>query len=253
MTEPTKTLSPDAIVKTLLDGAPGMDWELQKTLPDGTKATIPYRMQVLRVDENIDALQSAQSFAKGKDLEGYGDVYRESQAHELLVRAIRHREKRDRSDNTSYYPPVFVETSQLRQSLNEMDMAALLNAYEITKSFFGVVDGIEEHSAEEWIARLSDPLRGPFRLSQLDSQHWPGLILLLAQIARDLYQELGRELPSLEPSSASDSESSTSSTTSSGEPPVASATGSDLPDVTGERQLSRDEAAALVKKRKNEA
>jgi hypothetical protein len=252
MPEPTKTLSPTDIVGTLLDGAPGMDWELHRVLPGGEKVRIPYRMQVLRVEETRQALKGAQDEAKARgELKGYGDIYNEAQVDEILVRAMRHPEKRTRDDGTSYYPPVFVDASQLRSSLTEMDMAALLNAYEITKRTFAVVDGLEKHDAESWIARLSDPLKGPFNLSLLDSHHWPSCISLLAGICRDLYQELGRELPNSEPSSAAVPENSTSSTISSGTPPVASTTACDL-TVPGDKLLNADEARELVKNRKGE-
>jgi hypothetical protein len=250
-------LDANAMVSSLLEGGPSLPWKLQKKLPNGDTAEIPYRMQVLRAAENMLALKSAQETAKNiGELQGYGEIYKEAQAHEVLLRAIRSPEKRDRPDGTSYYPQMFVSTDQLRASLTELEMAALLNAYEVTKSTFAVVEGLEAHDAESWIARLSDPLKGPFYLSQLDSRHWPGLILLLASVARRLFTELGQELPSLEPTSASEPESSTSSTGSSGEPPSASSMSDQaapLPmDVPGDRLLSGEEAREIVAKRKAE-
>jgi hypothetical protein len=255
MSEPKK-LDASAMVSTLLDGGPSLPWTLKKKLPNGESIQIPYRMQVLRAEENMSALKAAQDTTKDRgELQGYGDIYKEAQAHEVLVRAIRHPEKRERDDGTSYYPPVFVQTSQLRESLTELEMAALLNAYEITKSTFAVVEGLEAHDAESWIARLSDPLQGPFCLSQLDSHHWPACILLLARICQGLYQELGRELPSLEPTTASALESSTPSTGSSGSPPSASTTAVDGKpiDVGSETLLSAEDARALIAKRKSDS
>lgn len=247
-------LDANAMVSTLLEGGPSLPWKLQKKLPTGQIAEIPYRMQVLRAEENMAALKAAQDTAKERgELQGYGDIYKEAQAHEVLCRAIRHPEKRDREKGPSYYPPVFVETRQLRESLTELEMASLLNAYEITKSTFAVIEGLQERDAESWIARLSDPLKGPFYLSQLDSHHWPGVILLLARVCRGLYQELGRELPSLEPTSTSDLESSTSSTGSSGEQPSASSgDGEREITVTADKLLSADEARELIARRKKE-
>jgi hypothetical protein len=245
-----RKLDASELVKTLFDGAPGMDWELEKAMPNGERVLVPYRMQVLRVEENIDAIKCAQDYAKGKgELAEYGDIYREAQVYEILRRAVRHQEKREREDGTSYYPFVWVETSQLRSSLNEMEMAALLNAYQITKSHFGSVDGLDAHDSESWIARLSDPLKGPVSLSQLDSLHLPGMVLHLARVCRSLYEELGRELPSLEPSSDSAQESSTGSIGSSGSPPSASSTPNDLTTL-GDRILTRDEALEIAKKRR---
>lgn len=228
-----------------------MDWELEKVLPDGTRAIVPYRMQVLRAAENVQALKCAQDTAKNiGELKEYGDIYKECQAHEVLFRAIRHREKREQN-GVSYYPQVFTSTDQLRASLTEMEMAALLNAYEITRNEFGTVDGLEAHDAESWIARLSDPLKGPFFLSQLDSRHWPGLCLLLARECARNYEELGRALPSLQPTSESDPLSSTSSTGSSPTPPTASSTQVDPPiTVPGDRLISKTEAQAIHDARK---
>lgn len=255
MSDKPQKLDASAMISTLLEGGPSLPWTLKKKRADGTVVEVPYRMQVLRAEENMSALKDSQDTAKGRgEVQGYGDIYKEAQAHEVLRRAIRHPEKREREDGTSYYPPVFVETRQLRESLTELEMASLLNAYEITKSTFAVVEGLEGHDTESWIARLSDPLRGRFFLSQLDSAHWPGLILLLARLCADLYQDLGRPLPSLEPSSESDPESSTNSTTSSGEQPSASTTGSDGKpiEVGADKLLTADGARELLAKRKSE-
>lgn len=252
MTEAPKQ-TPEQDVATILGGPLGLDWELVRPLPNGGAARVPYRMEVLKSQENVEALKGAQTTAKEiGELQGYGEIYKEAQAHEILLRAMRHRESRERADGTTYYPPVFVDASQLRSALTEMDMAALLNAYEITKRHFSIIEGLEEHDAESWIARLSDPLKRFFHLSQLDSRLWPGLILLLASVCRDLYQELGRELPSLEPSTSSDPESSEGSTGSSGAPPSASTTASPETTVPGDVLLSSEQAAELVKKRREQ-
>ncbi len=247
-----RRLKPEEIVTTLLHGAPGMEWELEKVMPDGSRALVPYRMQVLRAAENMDALKCAQDTAKSVgELKDYGDIYREAQAHEILVRAVRQREKRERQDGSSYYPQIWMNPDQLRASLTEMEMAALLNAYEITRNEFGVVDGLEAHDAESWIARLSDPLKGPFFLSQLDSRHWPGLCLLLARECARNYEELGRKLPNSGPTSESEPEISTTSTGSSATPPTASSTGIQ-PTITvpGDSLLSKADAQEIIARRK---
>jgi hypothetical protein len=253
MTKPVRKIDPNDILATLLKGQPGMDWDLEKALPNGERVSMPYRMQLLSTEDSLQALKDAQATAKERgEVEGYGDIYKESQAHELLIRAMRHRDLRELSDGTSYYPPIFVEAWQLRKALTELEMAALLNAYEITKSTFAVVEGLEAHDAESWIARLSDPLRGPFALAALDSLHWRPCILMLAQVARRLLEESGQKLPSLDSSSESDPDSSTSSTGSSGPPPSASSTGPDAVQVPGDRLISKDEAAAILKQRKGQ-
>jgi hypothetical protein len=252
MTQPTpRTIKPEEDVATILGGALGLDWDLVKPLPTGERVRVPYRMQVLTSAENVAALKAAQETAKTVgELGDYGEIYKEAQAHEVLLRAMRHREPRERADNTSYHPPIFVDGSQLRESLNEMDMAALLNAYEITKRHFSIIEGLEEHDTESWIARLSDPLKGFFHLSQLDSRHWPSLVWLLANTCRDLLQELGRELPSLQPSTDSAPATSEASTGSSGEPPSASTTASPETTVLGDKQLTREEAEEIARKRR---
>jgi len=250
MTE-TKTLPASALILSILEGALTKEWELVKTLPDGTRARVKYRMQVLRAEENMAALKAAQEFAKSKgEAEGYGDLYKEAQVHELLQRAMRHAEKHERGDGTSLYLPVFTSADQLRAALTESDCAALLNAYQITKSEFGNIEGLDEEDAETWIARLSDPLRGPFFLSQCDSLHWPGLVLLLAKVCRALYEDLGRPLPSSEPSSESGPANSTGPTGSSGPPAQASSTDGRY-EVPGDVVLTKEQAAELVEKAKN--
>lgn len=245
-----RRLKPEEVILSLFDLGPGKDWDLEKILPSGERVIVPYRLQVLRVAENFAAIKNAQDTAKEQgELKEYGDIYREAQAHEILQRAIRQREKRTREDGTEYYPFVFVDTNQLRASLNEMEMAALLNAYEITKSEFSVVKGLNDSDAESWIARLSDPLRGPFHLSQLDSLHWPALCLLLAKVCKSLYEESGHELPTWPPTSESAPETSTNSTGSSQTPPTASSTESDV-KVPGDRLISKAEADEILRKRK---
>jgi hypothetical protein len=256
MTDKTVRLDASAMISTLLEGGPSLAWKLQKKKADGSVIEIPYRMKVLRAEENMSALKDAQDTAKARgEVQGYGDIYKEAQAHEVLRRAICHPETRERQDGSIYYPPVFVETSQLRESLTELEMAALLNAYEITKSTFAVVEGLDGHDTESWIARLSDSLRGPFFLSQLDSAHWPGLTLLLARVCAGLYRELGHELPSLAPTSVSVPESSTSSTGSSGPPPSASTTESDGKpiEVGSETLLTAETAREILAKRKSDS
>lgn len=247
-----RILSPNEVVLTALSGRPGLELELEKVLPDGTRGILPYRMQVLHADENMEALKAAQAYAKEQgELKEYGDIYKEAQVHEVLVRAVRQREKRERTDGTGYYPPVWLDAGQLRASNSEMEMAALLNAYEITRNELGVINGLEAHDAESWIARLSDPLQGPFHLSQLDSHHWPALCILLAKECARNYAELGRELPSLDPSSESEPETSTPYTGSSQTPPSASITGLEPPVVVpGDRLFTKEEAQEIMSRRK---
>jgi len=245
-----KQIKPEETIATLLDGAPGEDFDFTRVLPSGERTNTRYRLQVLRVEENHHALRDSQKYAKEiGELEGYGDIYREQQAVEIILRSLRHPEKRERGDGTAYYPQVFTDARQVRMSFNETELAVLLNAYQITKAKHGALEGLDQHDAETWIARLSDPLRGPFFQSQLDSLHWPALIALLAAVSRDLYLEAGRTLPSLDDSSESAPASFAAATGPSGEPPSASSTASDV-TVGPEKILTAEEARAIVEERK---
>jgi hypothetical protein len=248
-----KEIKADELIQTLLDGAPTKEFDFVKVQADGQRVTTKIRMRYLRAEETIQAIKAAQQYAKDTgELDGYGDIYREAQAYEILRPALCHPDKRERGDSTSYYPPLFTDTRQLRASFNEGDIATLLNCYQITKGLFSTVEGLEESDSETWIARLSDPLRGPFYLSQLDSLHWPACIFMLAKAARDLYQSAGLPLPSLDGSSESDHKSSTGLTGSSGERPSASSTEPDV-KLGPDKILSADEAREIIAERKKPA
>jgi hypothetical protein len=248
-----REIKAEDLILTLLDGAPTKVWNFTKILPSGERVLTKVRLRVLRVEENLEAIRDAQTLAKEKgELGGYGDIYKEAQAYEVLQRALCHVEKRRRPDQSEYYPPLFTDSRQLRSSFNESEIAVLLNAYEATKAEYSALEGLEEREAEMWIARLSDPLQGPFHLSQLDSRHWPGCILLLAGMCRDLYQQAGLRLPSLEPTSESVPESSTMDTGSSTEQPSASSTDAEPVAVQAGELLTRDQARALAKKNRKQ-
>lgn len=247
-----REIKAEDLVLSLLDGSPSEVWDFTKILPNGERTKTQVRLRVLRVEENLQAIKSAQDVAKEKgELGGYGDIYKEAQCYEVLQRALCHIAKRTRPDGTEYYPPVFTDARQLRSSFNESEIAVLLNCYDITKAKYSALEGLEEREAELWIARLSDPLQGPFFLSQLDSRHWPGCIALLAGIARDLYQRAGLQLPSLRTTSESEPESSTADTGSSTSQPSASSTDNDEVTVAPGELLTREQARAMaVKSRK---
>lgn len=237
------------LVGKLLDGAPGDEFTIRHWTPEGREVKLRLRLQLQRTEENQQAILAAQQSAQERgELKGYGDIYRESQAVELLQRAIRRPEKHERPDGTSFYPHLFTDAYQLRQSLTESTMGVLLNCYEIVKAKYGAIESLEERDAETWIARMSDPLRGPFFLSQLDSRHWPGLISLLAGIARDLCQELGRPLPNSDGIWESDQESSTSDTGDSSKPPSVSSTADPDLEVPTDHIVTRDEAREIASK-----
>jgi hypothetical protein len=239
------------IVAKYAEGGPSEVFDIVRVLRTGERVKSKIRVQFLQSEESIQALIAAQKSAKLMGETGdYGDIYREAQAHEVLARAVRATEEHELPDGTKFYPPLCVSADHLRRSFNEAELAQFLNCYQIVKSKFGPIETLEKEDAETWIARLSDPLRGPFFLSQLDLLHWPGLIALLAGMCRDLYQAAGLELPSLEPTLESTPVASTSDTGSSTEQLSASSTSDPGLSVPSGKTLTKDEAAALVKARK---
>ncbi len=245
-----REISATELVAKYLKGAPSEVFDFVRVMPNGERVLIKIRVQLQRAEDNIDALVEAQGTAKTKkETADYGDIYKEAQAHELLARALRATEEHPLPDGTKHYPPLFVGAAHLRTAFTESELAVLLNCYHIVKAKYGPLEFLEKEDAETWIARLSDPLRGPFFLSQLDSLHWPGLLFLIATVARDLYASAGLELPTLDVSSESPSEESTPDTGSSGAPPVVSSTQDPELKVPTGRLMTAEEAAALVKDR----
>lgn len=248
--EDLKEIKPEELILTYLDGAPGETFDFVRVMPDGKRAKTKVRLQYQRAEHSMSALKAAQDHAKERgELEGYGDIYRESQAYELLRLALRHPEKSALPDGTQHYPPLFTDTRQVRLSFTESEIAVLLNCYQIVKSKYSALESLDEQDAEVLIAKLSDPLRGPFFLSQLDSLHWPGCILLLAGIVRDLYQAAGLQLPSLDSSSGSTQETSTAATGSSGEQPSASSTQDPTTEIGPGALLTKEQAREIVNRR----
>lgn len=230
------------LIRSLLDGAPTKVFDFVKVQPSGERTVTKIRLRVLRIEENHNAIESAQAYAKHrKELEGYGDLYREAQAVEILTLALCHVEPHLRPNGDSYFPPLFTDSRQLRASFNEVEMSVLLNCYQIVKSEYGALETLDEQEAETWIGRLSDPLKGPFWLSQLDSLHWPGQIFMLASQVKALLAEVGRPVLTSPPSSESDRAISTSATGDSSSQPLASSDDDDAPIEAG-AILTRDQA-----------
>ncbi len=210
-----------SLVRTLLDVAPGEVFDFVRVQPDGKRAKFPVRVQLLRLDEDHQVLEDAQAYAKSRKEapKDYGDLYREGQAVALLTKALRQPKKRDRPDGTFYYPPLFTDEQQLRQSFTAPEMAQCLNMYEIVRSKFGAIESLSDDDVEKWVRLLGDAVRGPYFLSLLDSAHWPSLLLRLAQ-------EAASQLPPPSPSSSeSDPQSSEPDTGSFTELPEGSSLG----------------------------
>lgn len=245
-----RTVNATEIVQKYLEGGPSEVFDLVRVMPDGERVKMQVRIALPRKEENIEALAAAQKSAQHYgELKEYGDIYRECQADEVLWRAVRATEQHE-IEGRLQYPPLCTSPKHLRQAFNESELGALLNCLHIVKAKYGSVEGLESESAETWIARFSDPLRGPFFLSQLDSLHWPAAISLLATVCRDLCLAAGVELPSLENTSGSTPESSTSGTGSSGEPPSVSSTADPDLKVPTAKLLTKEEAEEIIRARR---
>jgi hypothetical protein len=232
-----------SLVRSLLDVAPSMVFDFVRVQPDGTRAKVPVRVQLLRVDEDHQVLEDAQAYAKSRKEapKEYGDLYREGQAVSLLCRALRKVEKRERNDGTSYYPPLFTNDQQLRQSMTAAELAQCLNFYEIVRSKYGAIEAFSEDDYARWVELLGDPLRGPFWASCMDSSHWPTMMLRMAA-----------DLISLRPSrsqntSELDQENSDTGTGSFTELPEGSPAGSNVTLPT-DHLITKDEAAEIAKR-----
>lgn len=241
----------ELVGKYISEGCPSEVFDFVRPLANGERIKSQVRLRLLRAEEDLDALRSAQRTAKTNGETGdYGDIYKEAQAHEVLARAVCSVEQHNMADGTKQFPPLCVSADHLRRAFSASELAVLLNCYHITKAKFGPLESLEKEAAETWIARLSDPLRGPFFLSQLDSLQWPGLIALLATMCRDLYQAAGLELPSLEPTSTSDRATSTPDTGSSTVQPSASSTERPEVRVPADKLLTSADAAEILSQRK---
>lgn len=245
MTEPREASAAE-LVQSLLAPAPSEVFRLERRAANGDVTRYPVRVRLLRVEEDIQCLLDSQKHAKDVgELKDYGDVYRESQAVELLTRALCHVETRTRPDGTDYYPPLFTSPAQLRQSFTAPELAQCLNMYEIVKAKYGGLETFDPADTELWISRLAAPLEGPYFLSALDSQAWPLLLLHMAQWAQRLCQETGRPLMNWRDSSESDQPSSDEDTGFSTVPQAESSDGIELPT---DALLTKEQARERVKR-----
>src|SRR5690606_15325164 len=145
MSEASKE-APPSIVRDLFDPSPSLRFELKRKKEDGSVEVLPFRCRLLRVEQIHEAIIAAQKYAKGKELDGYGDVYREAQACEILQRTICEVDLGEREENgrlKRWLRPMFTSTEQLRMSLDEAECAQMLNCYELTKAHFRVTDDVE--------------------------------------------------------------------------------------------------------------
>lgn len=237
--KPTKSL-----VRSLMDPAPSLEFELLRKEADGSETVYPFRCRLLRKAQADQALEAAQAYAKKHEKEGFTDLYKEAQAVETLRLALLHVEQHDASNGTKLDLPLFVTSEQLRQSLDTEEMAQMLNAYEITRAHFGFTD-LTDEAVERMVDTLAGELSGPFILSRVASDEWPRLIYSLARLARSWRPETTPTPSDLDSTSGSDPSSSPSGTTSSSElPELRSAEYSNGKEP---KLLSREEARDVVR------
>lgn len=248
------------LVQELSSPAPSEAFSLFRVQPDGSKKEYKLRVRLLRVEETIACLRAAQAYAKSNaELPAeYGDIYKESQAVELIARALCRPEPRNlvegsvkaggMREGVSYYPQLFTSAAQLRASFTENEIAVCLNAYEVVKAKYRCTESFEPAELDKWAARLSDTLLGPLWLSRLDSAHWPALLTCLAQRVVSLSESLGLPPLTSEPSSTSPPDASPDGTGgSTPSPHVQSSSGERLPD---DRLLTKAEADEIAKKQR---
>lgn len=181
------------------------------------------RLQMLTKREEMQAIADAQKTAKQiGELPGFNDVYREAQTLELMSRALRDLEQRERPDGTRYYPQRFTSGSHLSEKFTSADLALLLNHYESLLESYRSLETLEPGDIELWIAKLSDPMRRFDFLGQLSSSDWLALTFALATYTRNLLRVSGQEsrLPSLDFLGSESKTSEPDTTSSSGQPNV---------------------------------
>lgn len=217
--EPT----PDELASNMLDIAPSMPFDLVRhqynpKTEQFEQVSEKIRVRLITVEQSHEAIQRAQAYAKSRkeDSRSYSDIYTEAQAIEVLTIAVCQPERTTLPDGKMFYGQRFVNAEHMRKALTQNEMAYLLNCFEVVKGFYGSMESVfNREEVETWVAKLSDPVRGPFFLAQLDSAHWLALLLSVAEMAAEQSRSLGRELTDLLGFSESDPENSDTGTTSS--------------------------------------
>lgn len=214
---------------------------------DGKKVEFRFRISVLRAFEDMECLRDAQRHAKEfGELQGYGDMYREAQAHELIARCLVAAEPFERQDGTMMWHRIFTSGQQVRENLVASEMAQVLNAYEVIKAKYGAIEQMDSATVDEWIAKLADDMDGGSFLSRLDSTVWGALLLLVSQRLAALDPAVQRLLSSSDNTGESDQASSQEPTGSfTGLPAThVEKDGTRLPQ---DRVLSSSEASDIAK------
>jgi hypothetical protein len=238
-----------SLVRSLMQQSPTLGFLMRRRQADGSIVDFPFRVQLLRSVSTTDILADAQKYAKArKEIPGYTDIYKEAQAVALVQACMCHDTLNEAGTR---YLPYFVSSQQVRESLDETEIAQVVNCYEITKSYFGFGD-VDEETVEALIDNLADEFQGPFFLSQFASEDWPRIIYFLARLAQSWRPETPPTSSHSPDTSESNPENSPSGTGGFSELPVvrssedSSSSGSLSPPT--DRLLTRQEAREVVKK-----
>lgn len=248
MTDTEKERAP-SLVRGFIEPSPSKEFVLKRKQEDGSVVDFPLRCRLLRSDQVIEVLEAAQVFSEKRELRGHSDIYREAQAHEAIARAICMPEIHEKNGR-KFLQPYFLTAQQVRENLDEIECARMLDFIQLTKEFYRTANVIEEEDVDEMIEALSDEMMGPYFLSHTDSADWPSIIYGLAKKANALWKMLG----SIQPDSQTSSES-TPSTSDPGTTGPSEQLDAHMIDSGETRQLhkqirSREDAREFVKKQR---
>lgn len=234
---------PASMIRSLMDPMPTLEFEMERRSEDGDVTVYPFRCGLTRMTDTFDILEKSQETSKDRELEGFGDIYRESQACELIVRCIFQVDAVE-LDGTRVYVRYFTSAQQVRESLTEAECAQLVECYNLTKAHFDL-EPFDIKDAERLIDGLASEAAA-FFLKQVPSQDYPLLIYALARLAQSWRPSTPPTPSSSAPSSESGSETTVPGTTGFSElPPAVSKTHGKLPT---KKKLGREGARKVVKK-----
>lgn len=236
------------LVRTLMDPSPSEVFVLKRwDDASGTFKDFRVRVRLLRIEQMHEALAAAQRYAQERgELKDYGDIYREAQGVEVVLRALCRPDPHD-ANGRKMFLPMFVDAKQLRSSFDEPEMAQVLNMYEIVKAKYGAIEDMDDSQLEFYLERLADGMQGAYFLAHLDSKQWPRLIFSLAHLALSYRNSLSQITGDSLSSSESEPATSESGTTDFSTLPDARLEGSET-QLPLDKLLTPEDARALVKK-----
>jgi hypothetical protein len=237
-----------SLVRELMTPSPSLPFEMKRRQEGGGVSVFKYRVRLLRPEETIEALADAQKYAKarGEISSEYGDIYRESQTVEIVLRALCEPELVERPDGTRMWRRAFVSAEQLRSALFEHELAQVMNCYETAKAYYRVGPQFTRDKLAPFVEQLSDELKNIYFFSRLDFADVPELIFSLAREVADLWQATGLTPSDSHSSSESTSPSSTSTITEFFELPETQSSALPGKTLPTDHMLTRDEAREIV-------